>query len=136
MSLLYIALEACEEHHGFTKQASMANAQCLYLANVAYEMSKQASMYNVPYVKALAGKVSQNTLDVWRKTHNLAKRSATPDMIGYYNHIGEAAQKAQGESRLALEGVQRIIRHSHSIPGPRPVADLNMLNSFQPTVQH
>lgn len=133
MSLLYVALDAFEEHRGFTKEAAAFNTEYLYLAEDAYELAKQASMYNVPYVKALAGKVSQGTLDVWRKTHNLAKRSATPDMIGYYNHIGEAAQKAQGESRLALEGVQRIIRHSHSIPGPRPVADLNMINNFQPT---
>ena len=125
MSLLKIANEAFE---GYKYD------QALYEEYTGY-LEKSASIYNVPYVQALAGKVSQNTLDIWRKTHNLAKRSATPDMVGYYQHISDAAQKAQGEGKIALEGVQRIIRHIHNVPGPRPVADMRMINNFHSMAQ-
>ena len=129
MSLLKIANEAFEEYK---------YDQALYEEYLDYQrdyLEKSASIYNVPYVQALAGKVSQNTLDIWRKTHNLAKRSATPDMVGYYQHISDAAQKAQGEGKIALEGVQRIIRHIHNVPGPRPVADMRMISNFHSMAQ-
>ena len=131
MSLLKIANEAFE---GYKYDQALYDEYMDYMDYMDY-MEKSASIYNVPYVQALAGKVSQNTLDIWRKTHNLAKRSATPDMVGYYQHISDAAQKAQGEGKIALEGVQRIIRHIHNVPGPRPVADMNMINNFHSMAQ-
>ena len=81
----------------------------------AYGMEKDAALMNIPFIKQFTGKVSEKTMDLWRRQYHMARVAATPDMAKYHERLGAAAANATGEGRVALEGVQRIIRHVHGV---------------------
>ena len=83
--------------------------------SVDCDMEKQAALMNIPFIKTFAGRVSENTMNLWKRQYNVAMKSPTPIMSKYTERIGDAAAKANGEGRVALDGVQRIIHHVHGV---------------------
>lgn len=107
----------------------------LKTANAAWQLEKDANLMNIPFIKNFAGHVSEGTMDLWRRQHVLAMKSATPAMSSYYNRLSQSASQATGEGKVALDGIQRIIRHVHPIDAPRPALNMGSYGAIGQTAQ-